>query len=415
MSHHLLFVSMASYGHVMPTLGVVEQLVRRGHRVTYVAAGRHAEDVAAAGAEVLGYESVLANRNLTTELASGDPVANFGIFLEEGVAMLRAVRDRFAAESPDAVVYDQMSNGIGKMISAELRVRAVQTIPTPVYTDQFWAENNTEDAPRPWREAPAELADRHARMEALLREHGIDVPIGEYLAAATEGLNLVFLPRAFQKDADRLDDRYVFTGPCLGSGESGGEWQPPADGRPVVLISLGTVYNGHPEFFRACVRSFTGSPWHVVISGVDAAELGPLPDNVEVHRWVPHLAVLEHARALVTHGGLGSVLQGFYWATPAVVVPVTPLVDIHRRVVELNVGRMVRPEEIEAGRLREAVDELVADPGIDRDVREMRRQVREAGGASRAAAEIERYLTRDGTGESSVDERERAAAGVPER
>ncbi len=391
----ILFISMASHGHLVPTLGVVEDLVARGHRVTYPAAGDYATAVAETGARVLPYESVLVGRQLTGALGGGDPVANFELFLSEGVAILRAVREAYGERRPDLVVYDQMANGIGRLIAAEWGVPVVQTIPTPVYTDQFWAEDNS-GAPRgPMGRDPGKVAAAHARMQDALGRHGIDMPVSQYLAATSEALNIVFLPSAFQRDAERLGESYVFVGPCLPRNRFLGEWRPPASELPVVLISLGTVYNDNTDFFRACLRDFSDGAWHVVISlgdGIDPAVLGELPPNVEVHRWVSHAAVLEHASALVTHGGLGSVMTGLNWATPVVVVPVTPLADIHARVVALDLGRRVEVEEVQVGRLREAVDLVATDAGVKAAVAEMREHIQRAGGAARAADEIEAYL-----------------------
>nr|ADR01066.1 NocS1 [Nocardia sp. ATCC 202099] len=388
---------MASHGHVVPTLGVAEELVARGHRVTYPAAGDYATAVAETGARVLPYESVLVGRQLTGALGGGDPVANFELFLAEGAAILRAVRAAYGDRRPDLVVYDQMANGIGRLIAAEWGVPVVQTIPTPVYTDQFWAEDNTGKARGPMGRDPGAVAAAHARMQDALGRHGIDMPVAEYLAATSEALNIVFLPSAFQQDAEKLGERYVFVGPCLPKRDFLGEWRPPASELPVVLISLGTVYNENVDFFRSCVRDFADGAWHVVISlgdGVDPSVLGELPPNVEVHRWVSHAAVLEHASALVTHGGLGSVMTGLHWATPVVVVPVTPLVDIHARVVALGLGTRVEVADVQVGRLREAVDQVANDTAIRTAVAEMREHIRHAGGAAKAAEEIESYLGR---------------------
>ncbi|GAP55123.1 uncharacterized UDP-glucosyltransferase YjiC [Arthrobacter sp. Hiyo6] len=48
---HLSFISIPAAGHVNPTLAVVAELVRRGHRVTYFTATTFAKRVERAGAE----------------------------------------------------------------------------------------------------------------------------------------------------------------------------------------------------------------------------------------------------------------------------------------------------------------------------------------------------------------------------
>lgn len=50
MGKHLVFATLAGHGHVNPTLPLVEELVRRGHRIDYATQPVHSDAVAAAGA-----------------------------------------------------------------------------------------------------------------------------------------------------------------------------------------------------------------------------------------------------------------------------------------------------------------------------------------------------------------------------
>ena len=64
--------------------------------------------------------------------------------------------------------------------------------------------------------------------------------------------------------------------------------------------------------------------WHVVLQigkQVQISDLGPLPDNVEIHRWVPQFAILQQADAFVTHAGMGGSSEGLVTGTPMIAVP----------------------------------------------------------------------------------------------
>ena len=120
-----------------------------------------------------------------------------------------------------------------------------------------------------------------------------------------------------------------------------------------------------------------------------------MPPNVEVHRWVPHLTVLGHASAAVTHGGMGTVMEALYTGTPMVVVPTAPIDAVTaRRLNELDLGRALELTELTAERLMELVGEVTANPDIQERTRQMRQHVQDAGGARRAADELEKYLAR---------------------
>lgn len=112
---------------------------------------------------------------------------------------------------------------------------------------------------------------------------------------------------------------------------------------------------------------------------------------------MPHLTVLRHASVAVTHGGMGTVMEALHSGCPMVVVPTSDLDwPTGRRIEELSLGRVLPPGEVTAERLREAVLGVAADEDVRRATDAMRRDVRAAGGAVRAADEIEQYLTRTG-------------------
>ncbi|MFJ8963280.1 glycosyltransferase [Lentzea sp. NPDC102401] len=90
-----------------------------------------------------------------------------------------------------------------------------------------------------------------------------------------------------------------------------------------LLVSPGTVFARKPEFFRWIADAFAGSDWLVVAASgpVALGELGALPENVIVRRKVPQLAVLAHAQAFVTHGGMNSVLESLAAGVPMLLAP----------------------------------------------------------------------------------------------
>ncbi|MFF2545532.1 macrolide family glycosyltransferase [Kitasatospora sp. NPDC058063] len=390
---HILMVNIPAHGHVFPTLAVVGELVRRGHRVTYAAVDDFAQALAEVGAEHLRYDSTQPLDSVGGPENGRTPL----IFLDENIAILRAVQEWFGDDRPDAVVYDAVAFQAGRVLAHTWGLPAVQSTP-------FFASNDTYSFVQQMMEADGAvplteevLVEFGGRMAELLASHGIDEPAHEFMMR-TEALNLVHVPRFFQPHGESFDERFAFVGPCLADRSFLGEWQPPASGLPVALVSMGTVHNKHPEFFRLCVDAFAELPWHAVVSvgeGMDPADLGPLPDNVEVHRWVSHLAVLRHARLVITHGGMGGVLESLDAGCPMLALPSWPDVAANTaRVAELGLGRELLPAEADVSLLRAAITEVAADAAVRERGAEAQRLTREAGGATRAADEIEAYLKR---------------------
>jgi MGT family glycosyltransferase len=201
-----------------------------------------------------------------------------------------------------------------------------------------------------------------------------------------------------QPNADRVDESvYTFVGACQGDRGSQGDWRRPAAAEKVALVSLGSSFTKRPDFYRECVRAFADLPgWHLVLQigkHVDPAELGAVPDNVEVRSWVPQLAILGQADLFVTHAGAGGSQEGLATATPMIAVP--QAVDQFGNADMLQgcgVARRIDTEEATAEVLREAALALVDDPEVARRLREIQAGMAQEGGTRRAADLIEAHL-----------------------
>ncbi|BFO16823.1 glycosyltransferase [Streptomyces sp. KM77-8] len=326
MPQHFLFLVIPDHGHILPNLAVVEELTRRGHRVTFVTGEEVSEPVGAAGATVLPYASEYRSLNHFESVNEDLGSRMLTLLIDESAAMLRAVEAALEGDRPDVVVYDFATSHAGRILERKWGLPAVQLCPAFAQNEKFSFASGFDESDTG---GVADYAAPPVMVEAinsLVAEHGLDVPFHEFFLSIA-GSNLVFLPKEFQIHGESFDERFSFVGPCISDRSFLGEWQPPASGLPVVLVSLGATFKDVTGFFDAGMKAFADAPFHVVLtlgSGMDPAELGELPANIEAHRWVSHVAVLEHAKAFVTHGGMGSVMDSLSASVPMVVVPHSP-------------------------------------------------------------------------------------------
>ncbi|MER5337137.1 macrolide family glycosyltransferase [Micromonospora sp. NPDC002717] len=393
---HLLIVNVASHGLILPTLTVVTELVRRGHRVSYVTAGGFAEPVRAAGATVVPYQSEIIDADAAEVFGSDDlGVRPHLMYLRENVSVLRATAAALDGDVPDLVLYDDFPFIAGQLLAARWKRPAVRL--SAAFASNEHYSFSQDMVTLAGTIDPLDLPVFRDTLRDLLAEHGLSRSVVECWNHVEE-LNLVFVPKAFQIAGDTFDDRFVFVGPCFDDRRFLGEWSRPADDLPVVLVSLGTTFNDRPGFFRDCARAFDGQPWHVVMTlggQVDPAALGDLPPNVEAHRWVSHVKVLEQATVCVTHGGMGTLMEALYWGRPLVVVPQSfDVLPMARRVDQLGLGAVLPGEKADGDTLLAAVGAVTADPALIARVEAMRGHVRRAGGAVRAADAVEAHLAR---------------------
>ena len=93
--------------------------------------------------------------------------------------------------------------------------------------------------------------------------------------------------------------------------------------RPAVYVTLGTVVSG-PAQWREILTALASLDVDAIATTgtqVDPAEIGPVPANVRVERYVPQSFILEHVTALVSHGGAGSMLAGAARGLPQLCIP----------------------------------------------------------------------------------------------
>ncbi|WP_041841340.1 macrolide family glycosyltransferase [Actinoplanes friuliensis] len=382
---HVAMVSIPEHGHVNPSLEVIRELVRRGHRVTYANDPSFAAAVRDTGAELRPYASTLPSVTWTD-----DPIDGLTIFLDDGIAMLPQLRAAYEHDRPDLFLYD-IAGAPARLLGEQWGIPAVQLSPAIVAWDGY--EQETAPMVEALRSDPRG-ADYYARFTAWLTENGSSTT-DSVAFMGRPARCLALIPRAMQPQADRVDPKvYSFVGPILGDR---GTWTRPAGASQVLLVSLGSEFTDHPDFYRRCIEAYGDLPgWHTVLQigkHVDPAVLGAVPASVEVHPWVPQLAVLEQADAFLTHAGMGGSSEGLFTGTPMLAAPqAADQFDNADRLVELGVARKVDTTTSTAAELRAALLALMADGAVLRRSASLRAELRAQAGAAHAADLIEAEL-----------------------
>lgn len=392
------FLNIGMHGYINPTLPVVAELARRGHRVTYQASPAFAAEIEAAGAEVHPYSG--------GDLPLPDPPIPL-VMLEElawtALGLLPGVLSDLRAIRPDLIVHGAACPW-GAVAARELGVPAAATYTTFAFNEQVPSPTGLSHALMAAAAARPRSGWGYLRARWALHR-GYDtggLPLIDLMNARAP-LNLVFTSSAFQPGADAFDPSYRFVGASVGSRPADPEFGAVRLEDPVLYASLGTVFDGGPALLRTFATALAPLGGTVVVSTgqTKPEDLGPLPANVLAHRSVPQLQVLERAALFVTHGGMNSVNEAMRAGMPTLVVPQgadQPLVA--RRVVELGAGLSLRTDEATAETVHALARRLLEEPRFREAAAAQRTAQQEAGGAGRAADEIERYLdeARNGTG-----------------
>ena len=369
MNKPILVFSVPAHGHVNPTLPVVRELAARGHRVIYYDAEEFRGKIDAAGVEFRPYPL----RGFTAdfaERASSLPAVS-AFLLEQSLQLVPFAVEEIGREKPGLLLFDSIA--IWGMQAARLSdLPSVASISTPVY-DGVRGAVSLGDSFHLLRDALPALLPIVRRRRELVARFGSEVFPRRSIFPCLGDANLIYTSRAFQPDSPLIDDSFHFVGASIEDSTGDHEDLPDVDidpDRPLVYLSLGTVYHRAPAFFQTAFAAFSDHPARFVASVGDDAnldELGPVPHNFLVRPRVNQLGILRRADAFITHGGMNSISEGLHFGVPLVVVPRQIEQAFNgRRVAALNAGVLLgdRPPygTVDDAQLRTALDQVLHHP-----------------------------------------------------
>jgi MGT family glycosyltransferase len=300
-----LFVTLPAYGHVNPSLALAQELVSRGQRVIYYLPEEFRESVEATGATFRPYES-----KLMKHIAVMSPMLG-----EESRLVLPQVLDRMRADVPDVIVHEPVCVW-SRIVVQLLQVPAISLRPTYAMNEQFNMAKLRALLPDD-RQAQMQdiMSKANADIAGVCRDYGLPpMNLAEVLMYA-EPLNLVFLPKAFHPAGETFDEKHLFVGPPILPRHQATDFplERLSATRPLLYISLGTIFTNDPAFFRRCFEAFEASEYQVVLSRgkqVDSAALGPVPENFLVSPYVPQLPTSCATRLLQEAGDPLLIAEG---------------------------------------------------------------------------------------------------------
>lgn len=396
---HIAFFGIPGHGHVNPTLPIVAELIRRGHRVSYYNTASFAEKISSTGAQFYAYPATDLTGESLTRLA-GNLVDVTVLLLEASQRLLPFALDELRREQPDVVVFDGICLW-GMQAAYLLNLPRVSSIATMVL-------EGVKGVIKP-RELPGMILSALPRLPRIRRlrrrleeQYGQGVFPNKDLFPCVGQKTIVFTSREFQPPTPFIDDSFYFVGPAIDPEtrvSTSFPWNSLRAG-PRVYVSLGTIHR-NDAFFNTVFETFAGYPAQFIVSAgqqTDLAALGDAPDNFLVREAVPQLELLPKTDLFITHGGNNSVHEALYWGVPLLVVPQqTEQVANGRLVAQQGAGIVVgdRPpyhQRISATALRSAVDQLLHDESYRGAAQRLSASFRATGGYRLAADVVESLL-----------------------
>ena len=162
--------------------------------------------------------------------------------------------------------------------------------------------------------------------------------------------------------------------------DTGAGWSGDDDGRPLIYLTFGTVFNATEGPFRNALEGLVALDARVLVTvgpDGDPDAFGPQPDHVTVTRYVPQTELLPRCTLVVSHAGSGTFLAALDHGLPQLCLPqAADQFGNARQCAAAGAGLCLVPAEVTAEAVLDAASRLLTEPAFSTRSRELRNEMR---------------------------------------
>ena len=334
----IVFFCIPAHGHTNPTLGVVKELVSRGHEVWYYSYNIMREKIESAGATFISCDDYDTEQNLSAKDSTRvgkDLAFSTKILVDTTLALDDKVCKEMAELKPDCIVADSMALW-GKAVALKLGIPFVSSTTTFAF-NQHSAKIMKQGIKDLFKMLFA--MPKASKQVKRLKDKGYPVRnILDIIGNDDNIHTIVYTSPEFQPCSETFSEKFAFVGPSIRPATEEVEKKR----EKLIYISMGTVNNDMMPFYKTCISALAKTDYQVIMSVgnlVSVEEFGRLPENISVFSHVDQIAVLKQADVFLSHCGMNSVSESLYFGVPLVMLPQTSeQKGVSERVFQLGAG-----------------------------------------------------------------------------
>lgn len=380
-----LILGWQSGGGTQPMFGLGRLLARRGHSVRVLGPTAHRARIETAGCDWRPFPAAL-----EFDPAKGRSLEEqdeFVVRMCTGVEIAEALLSEVERGRPDVLIVDhQLRSALSATELTGLPAAAI--VHTAFGYHGSWSD--------PHAGADLEPVNETRKLLGLppvpRSEDRLSIQLQRRCDRA-----LAVMVREFDPPADRLPN-LVHVGPIFEE-DPAVPWDPPwpaDDPDPLVVVSMSSQYMSQEPALNLVMAALETLPVRaLVLTGLELApDEVPGPRHIVVQDYVPHLAVMPHASAVVTHGGMGTIMAAFAFGVPVLCMPLGRDQPVNTgRVVALGAGRAIR-SDAPVEEVRAAILEVLESGALRAGAGRMAEIVESYGSGALAVRELEHLLPR---------------------
>jgi len=382
----IVFFCIPAHGHTNPTLGVVKELVSRGHEVRYYSYNIMREKIESAGATFISCDDYDTERNLSAKDSARvgkDLAFSTKILVDTTLTLDDKVCKEMAEFKPDCIVADSMALW-GKAVALKLGIPFVSSTTTFAFN---------QHSAKIMKQGIGDLLKmlfampKTSKQIKRLKDKGYPVNnILDIIANDDNTHTIVYTSPEFQPYSATFSEKYAFVGPSIRPTTE--EIEKKRD--KLIYISMGTVNNDMMPFYRACISALANTAYQVIMSVgnlVSIEDFGKLPENISIFSHVDQIAVLKKADVFVSHCGMNSVSESLYFEVPLVMLPQTSeQKGVAERVFQLGAG--IKLDKADGDLVLSAINKILSVDTYKQNAKKIAEGFKNSSGAKGAADKI---------------------------
>ena len=282
------YIPVGSGGHILSSLPMITELVKKGVEVDYYAPESQRAQVEITGAKMRVFPEVQERYSGPymgkEEFLAVIPLVFLGMAKEAIDAIMAGLQEN----RPDVIIADEMALA-GRLAAWKLGIPLVMMFTSYAPGQEFSIFRTWPDFPdSPARRAALEMA------EEFQKEYGGPLLTPNEIFEGTADFNISTLTREFQPGGESFGERFFFAGAQIAPRAGDCSWQPPKNGKPLLYTSLGSLFNNWPEFYKMLFPVVKDLDINVLCSlgkTIKPEDLGEIPANVTTMAFTPQLEV----------------------------------------------------------------------------------------------------------------------------
>ncbi|AVK47247.1 glycosyl transferase [Clostridium sp. MF28] len=391
----VLFLSIPAHGHINPTLGLVNELVKQGEEITYFCSEDFKEKIEKTGAKFKSYRvelSLFKRKHKTSNDMGPDKLLDYiNETLKSSDRIIKDILNQIEGKKFDYIMYTAMFP-FGNIIAQILKIHSVSSFAVFATPKELRVQHKELMNGNLIKNHP--VIETYKKVSRQLKEEfNVEMSHNIFDLFFNKGdINIAYTSKYFVAHPEYYDDSFKFIGPPIYDRKENLDFPfEKLKGKKVVYISLGTVFNNtDSNLYDIFFKTFGNTDEVVVMSAynIDLSKFD-IPNNFIVRNYVPQSEVLKYTNVAITHAGMNSTSDLLYNNVPFVAIPIgADQPYMAKRAEELGATISLDKDNINPEILRESVEKVLTDPSYLENMRKISDSFKESGGYKKAVEEI---------------------------